>query len=150
MNNSECEDTYRQLVNMMADRHMKWVVQEVEERIATDGTQPVDEVISEDTEQLTLFDEQKASVAEKVSTAQSRLIMLIDEIHHTVVHPAECRHFLFRYLRGKDIREVLFLSPDGDGKRLVLEKASIQEQFYAARKLGHVLQSLRYAVTQEV
>jgi hypothetical protein len=147
MNDSECEAAYRQLASMMADQHMKWVVQEVEERMVRDEQESFDEVGSEDHEQLTLFRE--FSAVQKTSVAQKRLIMLIDEIYHVAVRPAECQHFLFRYLNRKEIREVNFLSPNGGGRRLVLEKDSIQERLYAARKLGHVLQSLRNAAVQE-
>jgi hypothetical protein len=153
MNDSECDDAYRQLVGMMANQHMEWVVQEVEERMARDQPKSFDEMSSEDHEQLTLFSElntmQKASLPEKVSIAQKRLIMLIDEIYHAVVRPAECRQFLFRYLHRKEIHEVIFLSPDGDGRRLKLEKDSIQGQLHAAKKLGHALQSLRSTIVQE-
>ena len=121
--------------------------------MARDQPKSFDEMSSEDHEQLTLFSElntvQKASLPEKISVAQNRLIMLIDEIYHVAVRPAECRQFVFRYLHRKEIREVIFLSPDGDGRRLVLEKDPIQEQLHAAKKLGDVLLSLRNAVVQE-
>ena len=150
MKDNECEDVYRQLVGMMTNQHMEWVVQEVEERMARDQSKSFDEISNEEHEQLTLFSglnvAQKAPQSEKLSIAQKRLIMLIDEIYHAVVHPAECRHFLFRHLHRKKIHEVIFLSPDGDGRRLELEKDSIQRQLHAAQKLGHVLQSLRSAV----
>jgi hypothetical protein len=147
MNDSECEDAYHQLVSMMADQHMDWVIQEVEDRMTRDEQKSFDEMSSEDHEQLTLFGELNA--VQKTSVAQKRLIILIDEIYHAVVHPAECRQFLFHYLHRKEIHEVIFLSPDGDGRRLALEKDPIQEQRQAARKLGYVLQSLRNAVVQE-
>src|SRR2546423_189745 len=99
MNDSECEDAYRQLVSMMADQHMEWVIQEVEERMARDQPKSFDEMSSEDHEQLILFSElntvQKASLPEKASVAQNRLITLIDEIYHAAVRPAECRQFVF-------------------------------------------------------
>jgi hypothetical protein len=148
MNDSEYEDIYHKLVSMMTNQHMEWVVQEVKERIAGDEAKPLDEMVSENAEQLTLFGEQMTSLPEKASKAQKRLIMLIDEIHHAVVHSAECRYFLYRYLHRKEINEIIFLSPDGDGRRLALEKAPIQEQLQAARKLGYALQALRDTVVQ--
>jgi hypothetical protein len=153
MNDHDCDETYRQLVSMMADLHMEWVVKDVEERFAREETQPFDKMSFEDHEQLTLFGKlaamPKASLAERTSVAQRRLIMLIDGINHAVVHPTECRHFLFRYLSRKQIREIIFLSPDGDGRKLTLDKESILMQLDKARQLGHALQSLREAVVKE-
>jgi hypothetical protein len=147
MNDSECDEAYRQLAGLMVDQQMGWVVQEVEERIIKGEQESLDEISGEDHEQLTLFDGFNA--AQGTSVAQKRLLMLIDEIYHAVVHPAECQHFLFRYLHRKEIHEINFLSSDGGGRRLVLEKGSVRERFSAAKQLGHVLQSLRAAVVQE-
>lgn len=154
MNDSECENAYRQLVSIVADQHMEWVVKEAEERILREETLFFEEISSGDHDQLTLYSEftavQKAYLSEKASVAQKRLIMLIDEIYHAAVHPAECRHFLFRCLSRKGIHEVIFLSPDGNGRKLTLDKEPIQKQLHAARQLGHVLQSLYDTVAREV
>jgi len=147
MNDSDCNDAYQHLAGLMADRHMEWVVQEVEDRIAKNEQEAFDEIGGEDHEQLPLFDEFNA--APGISAAQKRLLMLIDEIYHAAVRPAECQHFLFRYLHRKGIHEITFLSPEGGGSRLVLEKDAIQGRFSAAKQLGHVLQSLCAAVVQE-
>ena len=76
--------------------------------------------------------------------------MLIDTISQAVVYPTECKSFLLPYLHGKGIQEIIFLSPDGDGRKLLLDKDAIQKQLDAARQLGHVLQSLRSSVVQGV
>ncbi|GHO59198.1 hypothetical protein [Ktedonobacter robiniae] len=153
MNDKECEDVYHQLVSMLSNQHMEWVVQEAEERINREQLKPLHDISDIDHEQLTLFGDlnalQKASPPKKISVAKRRLVTLIDEIDHAVIHPAECRQFLFRFLHRKEIREVIFLSPNGDGRKLVLEKDSIQEQRLIAKKLGHILHSLRDAVVQE-
>lgn len=147
MNDNDCNDAYQYLAGLMADRHMKWVVQEVEERIARNEREASDQINREGHEQQSLFDEFDTTPGPSV--AQKRLLMLIDEIYHAAVHPAECQHFLFRSLHGKEINEVNFLNPDGGGRSLVLEKDVIQKRFSAAKQLGHVLQSLRATVVQE-
>ena len=126
MDDNECDDTYRQLVGMMANLHMEWVVKDVEECIARDEMHSFDGVSNQDADQLTLFNEfirmKEYFVPEKTSFAQRRLIMLIDNIYHAVVCPVECEHFLVPYLNSKEIKEIIFLSPDGDGRRLSLDK----------------------------
>lgn len=154
MDDNECDMLYQQLAAMMTNMHMEWIIKEAEEHIVDEEGKIFDEEDTEDYKQLALpgsfVSAKKVSLPEKASIAQNRLIMLIDYIYHIVVHPAECKHFLFRTLRRKEIREVIFLSPNGNGRKLILDKEPIQQQLHMARQLGRVLQSLRDSVIKGV
>jgi len=154
LDDNEHKDIFQQLINMLPPEMQLWVIKEVEDSLAEDEKQTFDEMDDEDSKQLILFDgfafEKTAFSSTKASKAQKRLIMLIDTISQAVVYPAECKYFLLPYFHEKGIREIIFLSPDGNGRKLLLDKDSIQKQLEAARQLGHVLQSLHSSIVQEI
>lgn len=143
MTDEDCGEVFRQLVSMLNDRQMSWVIDEVNEVLRAGKL--IDEPVENSSKRSS-----REFRTTREYTPQEALLILIDSIESVVVHTAFIEKevtFFFRR-EGQEFRispEVRFLS-EGESEPTVFSYASAIDRAEQATRLERLLEQLRSEV----
>ncbi|MEH2210209.1 hypothetical protein [Nostoc sp.] len=132
MSDEECREVYRQLVAMLNESQMNWVVEEVNEVVR--AGEIIDKPVENSYRRRSLSRE---FITTREYTSQEALLLLIDAIHSVVVQTAFIEKEVTNFFRGEG--EEFNISPD---VRFVSEEDSEPRVFTYSSAIDRAQQAL--------
>lgn len=161
MDDRECNETYRFLVDILAQSGLDWVIEQVEEQIRLGKTlkKKVDTLrVSRKrfSEQPSLFSvEGHAERFEKGPKATfpvteeyqapERLALLIDAIEHAVVNTSEMEYHLINFWgeEVKGFQDIRFHSEELESEPVTIDRQTVSSRLEQGKRLKNLLDRLR-------
>jgi hypothetical protein len=159
MNNTECNELYEQLIDILNQNNLAWVVSQVADQVRLGKTVEKEiETLQESRERraVSLFPTDEFSANLKKGPRATfpitveyqpceRLLLLINAMEQAVVHTAEMEHHLFTHMEveAPNLRAIQFVSEEPESQPTILERDKMTIRYESSLTLKALIEELR-------